>query len=211
MPPISAWPLLAPAKHRIVLEGVISRLDAQEPRRQRTPDRVRRAVVGTPSAVGAGVEVEHVLPGEVLELLHAERFHLIKLLVADTPAHRLHGSAVQFREEHIEQRSLHVELDSERPVAQQEVKGEDIDDVRAKVQTPKCQRATLNQGHPAATTAAKESAETRALRLAEPESQPGWPQTGSRRTSAGRSTPTGRWHQPGVPCRTFPELRNALA
>ena len=136
MPPISGVPLSGLPNIGIVLEGVVARLDGEEPRRQRPAHCIRRAVVGAAAAVGAGVEIEHVLPGEVFERLHAERFHLVELLVADAPAHRLHRPAVQLREVDIEQRGLHVELDSERPIAQQEVEGQDIEDVGAEMQVP---------------------------------------------------------------------------
>ena len=136
MPPTKGVPLPDATKHRIVLEAVVSRLDGEEPWRQRPAHRVGRTLIGAAAAIGAGVEVEHVLPGEVFERLYAERFHLIQLLVADAPSHRLHGSPVQLREVDVEQRRLDVELNSKRPVAQQKEKGQYIQQVGAAVEIP---------------------------------------------------------------------------
>ena len=132
MPRANQWRAVAcAAEHRIVLEAVISRLDGDEPWRQRPAHRIGRALVRAPSAVGAGIEIEHVLPGEVFEGLHAEGFHLVQMLVVDALSHRLHRSAVQLCEVNVEERCFHVELNSERPVAQQEVKGQHIDKIGA--------------------------------------------------------------------------------
>src|SRR5271165_1797198 len=56
------------------------------------------AVVRAPPAVGAGVEIEHVLPGEVFELLHPEGFHPVQMLIADAPSHGLDRSPIQLCE-----------------------------------------------------------------------------------------------------------------
>ena len=131
MPPISGVPFVGLAEHRVVLESVIPRLDGEEPRRQRPAHRIRRTMVRAAAAIGAGIEVEHVLPGEVLERLHAERFHLVQMLVGDAPPHRLQSAAIQLREVDIEQRCLHVELDAERPVAEEEEERNFVDKVSA--------------------------------------------------------------------------------
>ena len=123
-------------QNRIMLEGVIPGLDGEEPWRQRPPHRVGGTVVRTATAIGAGIEVEHVLPGEIFERLHAEGFHLIELLVADAPSHWLESSAVQLREVNVEERGFHVELNSKRPVAEQEVKGQLMQKIGAEVEVP---------------------------------------------------------------------------
>ena len=163
MLPISGVPFVRAAEHRIVLEAVIPRLDGDEPRRQRPAHRIGRAVVRAPAAVGAGIEIEHVLPGEVLEFLHPEGFHLVQMLIAHAPPHRLHRSAVQLGEVDIEERRLHVELNSKRPVAQQEVKGQFVEqdrrrdgDSRASARKPKRERSSTPMaatGRPANSTA----------------------------------------------------------
>ncbi len=109
-----------------MLEGVVARLGRQKSWRQRTPCRVCRTIVGTASAIGAGIEVQHVLPGEVFKFLHAEGFHLIELAFADAPAHRLHGPAIELGEEHVKQRGLDMKLNSEGPIAQQKIKGQNV-------------------------------------------------------------------------------------
>src|SRR5580700_9931552 len=109
------------SEYRIVLETVVSGLDGDESGRQRPSYRVRRTVVRAPTAIGAGIKVEHVLPGEIAELFSTERLHLIEMLVTHAPAYRLDGSAIEFRKVHIEQRCFHVKLYSEGAVAQQEV------------------------------------------------------------------------------------------
>ena len=98
------------------------------------PTALRRALVGAPAAIGAGVEVQHVLPGEVFELLDAEGRQLVELLVGDAPSHRLERAAVQLGEVDAEQGCLDVELDAERPVAQQEEEGELVHQVGAVVE-----------------------------------------------------------------------------
>jgi hypothetical protein len=85
-----------------MLEAVVSRLDGEEPWRQRPPHRIGRTLVRTAPAVGTGIEIKHVLPGEVLEGLHAERFHLIQMLVGHAPSHWLNSSAVQLCEVDVE-------------------------------------------------------------------------------------------------------------
>ena len=136
MLPTSAVAIVRVPKNRIVLEAVVSRLDGEESWRERPSHGIRGTVVGAASAVGAGIEIEHVLPGEVFERLHSERFHLIEMLVADAPSHRLQSSPVQFREVNVEERGLHVELDSERPIAEQEVEGQFVDEISAEVEFP---------------------------------------------------------------------------
>ena len=54
------------------------------------PTALAGQLVRAAAAVGAGIEVEHVLPGEVLEFLHAEGFELVQLGVVHAVAHRLH-------------------------------------------------------------------------------------------------------------------------
>src|SRR5208282_476037 len=98
---------------------------------------IRRAVIGAPATVGAGIEIEHVLPCEIFEGLNAKGFHLIQLLIADTPADGFDRSFVQLREVNVEQRRFHMELNSEGPIAQQEVKSENIQHVSAAVEVPK--------------------------------------------------------------------------
>ena len=85
MPPTSAWLLFDLPKTGKCSKAVVARLGRQESRRQRTAYGVRRTVVGAAPAIGAGVEVQHVLPGEVFEFLHAEGFHLIELARRSTP------------------------------------------------------------------------------------------------------------------------------
>src|SRR5271157_3050412 len=109
-----------------MLEGVISRLDGEEPWREWPSDGVGRAIVGAAPAIGAGIEIQHMLPGEVLERLYAERFHLIEMLVAHAPADGLDRSLIQLGKVHVEQRRFHVELNSKWPIAQQEVKGQNV-------------------------------------------------------------------------------------
>ena len=58
------------------------------------------------------------------------------MLVGDAPSHRLHSSAVQLCEVNIEERGFDVELYSEGPVAQQEVKGQLMDKIGAEVEIP---------------------------------------------------------------------------
>ena len=107
-----------------MLETIVSSLDGDEPWRQRPPHGIRRAVIRAASAVGAGIEIEHVLPGEVFELLNPERFHLVEVIIGQAPLHRFHRAFVQLCEVDVEQRRDHVELDAKGPVAQQKVKGE---------------------------------------------------------------------------------------
>ena len=77
-----------------------------------------------------------MLPGEVFERLHSEGFHLIQMLIADAPSHRLQSSAVQLCEVNIEEGGFHVELDSKGPVAEQEVEGQLMDKISAEVEFP---------------------------------------------------------------------------
>ena len=72
-----------------------------------------------------------MLPGEVFERLYSEGFHLIQVLIADAPSHRLQNLAVQLCEVNIEEGGFHVELDSKGPVAEQKVKGQFMDNVSA--------------------------------------------------------------------------------
>jgi hypothetical protein len=104
-----------------VPEGVVSRLDAEEPWGERPPHGIGRTVVGAASAIGAGIEVEHVLPGEVFEGFHSERLHLVEMFVADAPAHRFQRAPIQFCEIDVEERGLYVELNTERTIAEQEI------------------------------------------------------------------------------------------
>src|SRR5580700_4528612 len=119
-----------------MLKAVISRFGREKSWRQRPSHRFRRTLVRAAAAVGARVEVEHVLPGEVLEGLHADRLHLIYLCLSEAPLDRLHRAAIQLRKIHIEQRGLYVELNSEWAVAEQEVEGQDIDQVRTAIEVP---------------------------------------------------------------------------
>src|SRR5208283_2775557 len=106
-------------KNWIVLEGVISGLDSEKARRQRPAHGVGRTIVRTPSAVGASIKVEHVLPGEIFERLHAERFHLIQMVIRDSPSHRLQRAAIQFREVNVEERRDDVKVLSHRQEAEE--------------------------------------------------------------------------------------------
>ena len=119
-----------------MLEAVVSGLDADEPWRQRPAHRIGRAVVRTPPAVGAGIEIKHVFPGEVLKCLYPEGFHLIQMFLADAPSHRLQNLPVQLCEVNIEQRCFHVELDPEGPIAEQKIKGHFMDKISAKIEPP---------------------------------------------------------------------------
>ena len=74
-----------------------------------------------------------MLPGEVFESLYSERFHLIQMLIADAPSHRLQNLPVQLSEINIEERGFHVELDSKRPVAEQKVKGQFMEKISAEI------------------------------------------------------------------------------
>ncbi len=52
---------------------------------KRPADGIGRAVVRAAAAVGAGVKIEHVLPGEILEVLDAEGVQIVELLRRLTP------------------------------------------------------------------------------------------------------------------------------
>ena len=58
------------------------------------------------------------------------------MLVAYAPADGLDRSLIQLGEVHVEQRGLDVKLDAEWPIAQQEVKGQDIHKIGAAMQVP---------------------------------------------------------------------------
>src|SRR6266496_3863317 len=122
------------SEHRIVLECIISRLWSKKPWRERTPCGIGREVVRASSAVGAGVEVEDMFPGEVLECLYPKRFHLVQMLIADSPLHWLQRAFIQLREVNVEQRSLYVELNSKWPIAEQEIEGHRMKQICAEVQ-----------------------------------------------------------------------------
>jgi len=72
--------IVGASENRIMLEGVVPGFDGDESGRQRSSRGVGGAIVGTSSAIGAGIEIEHVLPGEVLERLYSEGFHLLSLI-----------------------------------------------------------------------------------------------------------------------------------
>src|ERR1019366_5351975 len=112
----------------------ISRLDREGLRGKRPADSVRRALVRAPPAVRAGVEVQDMLPGEVLDLLDAEGRHGVQLLVRDAPPHGLHRSAVQLRKINRKQRRLDVELDAERPITEEKEERDFVGEIRAAVQ-----------------------------------------------------------------------------
>ena len=114
-------------------ETVLSRFEGDETRRQRPSRGIGGALVRAPAAVGAGVEIEHVLPGEVFEGLNSERFHLIQMFIADAPAHRFQNFPVQLCEVNIEEGRFHVELDSKGAVAQQEEEGQIVQEVASDV------------------------------------------------------------------------------
>ena len=86
------------AEHRVMLEAVIPGFDGDEPGRERPAHGVGRALVRAPAAVGAGVEIQHVLPGEVFEFLNARTISVGPALFRNAPPHRLESTAVQFRE-----------------------------------------------------------------------------------------------------------------
>ena len=83
------------AQNRVVPKAVISRFGREKSGRQGPAHRIGRALRRAPSAIGAGIEVEHVLPGEILKGLHSERLHLIQVFIGNTPSHRLQSPAVQ--------------------------------------------------------------------------------------------------------------------
>ncbi len=147
MPPIERLAVArGAAEDRVVLEAVVPRLDRDEPWRQRPAHGVGRAVVRAAPAVGARVEVEHVLPGEVLERLHAERLHLRQLLVGHAPLDGLHRALVQLREVDAEEGRLDVELDAEGPVAQQEEEQHVVREEGAEVQASAASAWTPTRG-----------------------------------------------------------------
>ena len=198
------------AEYRIVLEGVVSRLDGNEPRRQRPSHRIGRAVVGTPPTISAGIEIEHVLPGEVFERLYAERFHLIQMLIADAPSHRLHSSAVQLCEVNVEERRIHVELYSERQHAEQEEKRQRRGQGRRRSGDSGASATKLKAEHSSKSTAATEQPETQPVGLAVTGRRPCWPRRGCRRRSGLRSAPKERRHRQCDLCRILPVPHSAL-
>ena len=128
-----------------MLERVVSCLDGDESRGQRPSHSIGGTVVRAAPAVGAGIEIEHVLPGEVFECLNSKGFHLIQVLVAHTPSHRFQSPAVQLCEENAEQRRFHVELDPEWPVAQQEEEGQVMENIGAKLEIPQGRQGGRNE------------------------------------------------------------------
>src|SRR5579864_334694 len=124
------------SEHRIMPERVVPRFNCQKPRRERSARGMGWTVVRTTPAIRTRVEVEHVLPGKVLECLHAERLHLIELFLRNTPADWLHCSAIQFCKINTEQRRLDVELDPEWPVTEKEIKRQRMQNAAGEVDIP---------------------------------------------------------------------------
>ena len=55
------------SEYREVFVRVIPRLYAYHSGRKLPPDRIGRAIVRAPAAVRTGIEIQHMLPGELLE------------------------------------------------------------------------------------------------------------------------------------------------
>ena len=93
-------------------------------RRQRLPRQVRRADLAAAPALGAGVDVELLLPGEVLDLPDAEDPRLGRLLDVD----RGHlPRRVELREEEVRERREDVEVLREGEVVQEEEDREEME------------------------------------------------------------------------------------
>src|ERR1700757_509172 len=125
-----------------MLKSVIARLDGDESWRQGPSHSIGRAIIRAAAAIGTGIEVEYVLPGKILKLLHTKRLHLVQMLIANAPSHRLHGPPIQLREVDVEQGGFHVELNSKRPITQQEIKGYLMEKIGAEVEVPECGHGT---------------------------------------------------------------------
>src|ERR1017187_5689268 len=79
-----------------------------------------------------------MLPGKVLESLDSEGLHLVQRRVAQPVPDGLHGSTIQFGEVNVEDRSDHVELYSEGPIAHQKVKGRFVKQAGPLPEIPEC-------------------------------------------------------------------------
>ena len=211
MPPISGVAIVGLPNTGKCWKAVVACLDGEESRRQRPAHGIRRTVVGAASAIGARIEIQHVLPGEVLELLYAERFHLVELLVAYAPAHRLHRSAVQLGEEHVEQRGLDVELNSEWPIAQQEIEGQDIDDVSAEVHLPERRDGDAEPRASFNIHGSDSNRQELARALLNLDCRPAGFKQALRAHQERNQRRVRRWRRPHDLCRTSPERRSAPA
>ena len=76
-----------------------------------------------------------MLPGELFKPFHSERLDLVQAIIGYTPAYRFQNFPIQLGEVNGEQGSLHMELDSKRPVAEKEVKGDLVEQVAGKAQS----------------------------------------------------------------------------
>ena len=84
--------------------------------------RGRRALIGTAAAVGTTVEIEQMLPGEILDLLDADRLQITDLLIAQPVLHRLDHALVQPHEEDVEEGGQDMEMLAKGQVAEEEKK-----------------------------------------------------------------------------------------
>ena len=104
-------------------------------------------LVRAPAAIGAGIEIQHVLPGKVFEFLYPEGFHLIQMLVATPHLTGLTVPRLQLREVDVEQRSDDVKVFSHRQEAEKSEEGQFMDEIGAEVKIAEHRQNWLKAAH----------------------------------------------------------------
>ena len=97
-----------------MFECIVAALDGNKSRRQRSPDRIGRAAVGTAAAIRTGIEIKNMLPGKILKDFDAKRIQIIELLIGNAVAHGLDIALFKAHEKHVENGGNHMEVLAQR-------------------------------------------------------------------------------------------------